>query len=191
LAQFRRREAIPLLVSALGNELPRVRASAENALRAFGEAAQPALIEAAGTPEPSANEESRPSLLRRRIAVGILADGAVPASDWPKLRSLLCESDDEIAIPAARIALEIGPGEDHVRAVKRMFDALERADWFIKIDIEKCLVQHFDELEEQIEAEIDRRETALTGEQPTRDPVLSVLGRIERHRMNARTRHAA
>jgi HEAT repeat protein len=71
LGTFRRREAIPLLVQALGDDV--ARRPAENALRALAEMARSALVDAARAPEPSAEAESRSSLLRRRSAVRILS----------------------------------------------------------------------------------------------------------------------
>jgi hypothetical protein len=80
------------------------------------------------------------------------------------------------------MALRIGQEADRTMATRRMFVSLERADWLVKIDIENCLVSHFEELKEQIETEIVQRQAQLPQEYLARDPVLSVLRRIKRHK---------
>ncbi|MFB3916345.1 MAG: hypothetical protein ACE14M_06430 [Terriglobales bacterium] len=173
LATFHRVETVPYFVSALEDDVGR--RPAQDALRRLGAVAWPALVETARTPDPSRQCESPSSLRRRQSALEILADADLPAQFWPKLQALLKDSDHEISTKAARIGLRIGDKADRQTAVTRLFEAVELADWFVKIEAEDCLVRHFDQVKDVIEAEITRRGRALPKEKWARDVLLSIL----------------
>jgi hypothetical protein len=75
LGKFRRPEAIPFLIGVLSDDM--CRSAAEDALRKIFDSARPLLVSAAKTPLPCANNESPSSLLRRRTALRLLADGGI------------------------------------------------------------------------------------------------------------------
>ena len=155
LGSFRRTESIPYFLWALGDGV--CRSSAENALRALGDAARPSLVDAAIAAEPSAEEENGSSLQRRRWVLRILADLKVTEKDWERLRILLDEHDPDMVITTARIALSVALEPDKWRAVHRLIEMLPPADWFLRTEARAALAEHFDIAQEQIEDEIERR----------------------------------
>jgi hypothetical protein len=179
LASFERAEVAPFFIRALGDDV--ARRSAEDALRHLGDAGRPALLKAALSPEPSADEETPSSILRRRSALGILAENDLPTELWQNLRPLLFGSDPRIVATAARIGLRIAPDGDRAIVAQRMFDVLGSADWLVKIDIEDSLVRHCGRLSQEIEAEIVRRKTKLPENEWARDAGLAILRRVQRH----------
>jgi hypothetical protein len=175
LAAFRRPETIPHFVSALGDDL--AHRTAEDALRALGEEAWPALIDAVRTPDPSRPLETPTSRLRRTRAVRLLAEAGLRPEHWPALEALLHEPDHQLAAAVCRIALQIAPERVHARAVQRLFEALDFADWFAKAEIEDTLFEQFTTLKDAIREEIQRRKRLP---QAHRDPALPVLLAVER-----------
>ncbi|MGB6484296.1 MAG: hypothetical protein WBE86_12500 [Candidatus Acidiferrales bacterium] len=172
LGAFRRKEAMPYFLWALGDGV--CRASAEAAIRKFESDARPFLIDAACKPNPSREEENPSSLQRRRWALRILSDLKVSAQDWESLRGCLEENDAEIVITSARIGLEIAPKRDQLRAVRRLIDMLPRVDWFLRADVRMALLEHFDVSREAIEDEIALR-TAASEKGGVFDVVLRLL----------------
>lgn len=170
LAFFRRPEAIPYFISALGDDVSH--RTAEDGLRALGETAWSALIEAVRTPDPSRQKEIPSSLLRRRRALRLLAEAALRGEHWPLLEPLLYELDHELAAGAGRIALQIAPQSVRVKAVHRLFEALDFCDWLIKGEIENALCEHFAKVREEISYEIERR---MRSPNAHLDPALPVL----------------
>jgi hypothetical protein len=177
LSLFRRPEPIPYFITALGDDIGRL--PAEDALRSLGEIAWPALAEAARTPDPSLENESPSSLLRRRCAARILAENDLSAELWPKLQPLLYDRDIEIAASTARIAFTADAHGVFPLAVRRAMDALEHAHWLTKVEVEDCLVEHFQAVEAFVEAEIRRREDGLPRDRWARDSVRCSLHRIK------------
>lgn len=172
LGTFRRTETMPYFLWALGDGV--CRSYAEEAIRGLGEAAHPLLLEAAGAPSPSAEEESPASVQRRRWVLRILSDLKMSENDWVRLRELLEEDDPEIAITTARIALTVGPPPDKWRAVRRLIEILPRADWFLRTEARAALAEHFDLAQEAVEDEIARRMNSGKKEQAL-DVVLRLL----------------
>jgi hypothetical protein len=158
LSTFRRTEAMPYFLWALGDGV--CRSHAEEAIRGLGIAARPFLMDAAGTRNPSVDQESPSSLQRRGWVLRILADLKVSDEDWTRLRESLEEDDPEIVIATARIGLEVGPMPDRWRAVRRLIEMLPRAGWFLRTEARAALAEHFDVAQEAIEDEIARRMVA-------------------------------
>jgi hypothetical protein len=175
LAAFRRPETIPYFISALGDDVGY--RSAEDALRALGDAAVPALINAARTPEPARESESPSSRLRRTRAVRLLADSGLTSEHWPALAPLINDSSHELAASVCRVALQIAPENFLAKAVERLFEALDFADWFVKTEIADSLCEHFDRAKAAVRAEIERRRRLS---HPYLDRALPVLLTVER-----------
>jgi hypothetical protein len=172
LGAFRRTEAMPYLLRALGDGVCRLHA--EEAIRGLGEAAQPYLLDAVGVRDPSAQEES-PSSLQRRLSVHrILTELKVSDQDWVKLRMSLEEDNPEIVVATARIGLEVASMPDRRRAVSRLIEMLPRARWFLRTEARAALAEHFDVAREPIEDEIARRMSA-SGKDQALDVVLRLL----------------
>ena len=177
LGEFRRVEGIPFLVKALEDDF--CRPAAEDALSKIGAPAGSELIRAVITPWPSKGEESPSSLRRRRSAVGLLAEIGVTADQWQVLRPLLNEDDPEILVGISRVAAQVGETKNKTLAGRRLIETFERADWYLKDEIESVLIDLFGEVKTVIEEEIVRR-SRLTEEKPEVDPVLSALLRVKR-----------
>jgi len=172
LGKFRRTESMAYFLWALGDGV--CRSPAEEAIRNLGEVARPSLLDAANARTPSAKEENPSSLQRRRSVLRILSELGMAEADWARLRNLLEESDPDIVVTIARIGLEVAPGQDKWRAVRRMIEILPRADWFVRTEARGALAGHFDIAQEPVEDEIARRMEADAKEQAL-DVVLRLL----------------
>lgn len=172
LGEFRRTEAMPYLLWALGDGV--CRSPAETAIRKFQGEARRSVMDAACRPNPSREDENPSSLQRRRCALRILADLKAAAEDWTKMRQCLEEDDPEMVITCARIALEIAPRPEQLRAVRRLIEMLPRGDWFLRGDARAALLEHFDISREAVEDEIARR-TATSERDGVFDVVLRLL----------------
>jgi hypothetical protein len=139
LGEYRRPEAIPWLVAALGDDLGRT--AAEEALRKLGPVALPALLRAATTGPSAHDDEGESGLRRRRSALSLLGELGEPC--WPALRGLIHDEDGEIAFLACRIGLDHAPLAERETIVERLIELLGRVPWLLGAEIEDCLVAHF------------------------------------------------
>lgn len=177
LGEFRRVEALPLLLKALEDDV--CRRSAEDALRKIGDSARPTLIEAATQALPSAEEETPSSLRRRQSVLQVLNELTVSAGDWERLRGLLGESDPSLVIHCARITISIAPADERLYAIRRVIEVLPRADWFLRTEARNLLFDHFPLAQAPIEQEVSRRMQSDKREQAL-DVVLRLLANILR-----------
>jgi len=177
LGEFQRPEAVPYLVKALEDDV--CRRAAEDALRKIGPPSEPDLIRAAISPQPNRDAERPSSLLRRRSAVGLLAEIGISAYQWRLLRSLLKEADAEILVATFRIAATAAGAKDRTLAARRLIGAFQGADWYVKSQIENALVDLFDAIRPLVEEEIARRQQ-VADRNWIDDPVLKTLLRAKR-----------
>lgn len=175
LGEFRRPEISGYFIAALGDG--GCRAEAREALRKLGESARMAVLTAAVTPEPSAEEESPSSRIRRREAVRLLAEWKLLVSDWGKARPLLDDPDPDISVHAAEIALAIAPDADHEAAVRRLIAGLAAGDGFLQLEAHAILRQNYAQVRSAIEAQIAARLWKTTAERNA-DRVLRILRAI-------------
>jgi hypothetical protein len=155
LGEFRRQEISGYFIATLEDD--GCRAEAREALRKLGECARTAALAAAATPEPSHEDESPSSRIRRREAVRLLGKWKLPVSDWEKARPLLDDPDPDINVHAAGIALAIAPGADQELAFRRLIAGLDAGDGFLQLEADAILRQHYPRLRSAIEAEIATR----------------------------------
>jgi hypothetical protein len=178
LAVFHRDEAIPYLISALGEDDCRL--LAEPALIDIGRRAQPPLLQVVTTPSPSAELESETSIRKRRSALSLLMEMGVPRELWPSLRHLVSDKDPRIVVLACEICLSIAPDDQRTGAVHRLIGLLENADWRLGSDIEECLVRHYSKSREVIVSML--RDAAEVAEDPTprrqHDALLRIRDRL-------------
>lgn len=175
VGEFRRTEAIPELIGALGDDVARV--PAEAALRKVGEAARGALLDAASTPAPSGASETPSSLLRRRSALRLLADLALSREDRRRLAAMMRHPDPELAARACRVALHGAEERRRHVAVRRLLEVLPEAHPFLQEEIESSLSRDPEIMEGTVDKEIARRwRNAAAG--PESDPVLRLLVRV-------------
>jgi len=149
LADFRRRETIPILVAALAEDFSR--AEAEEGLRKLGSSGREALVEAARSQDPSPEWQSPSSLRRRRSALQLLLEIGADFSHWSRLRSLISDNDPMLALLACKLCLSSGDAGDKPAALQRLILLLPGADWFLAAEIEDCLVQNFPEAREFVD----------------------------------------
>ncbi|MFZ0640693.1 MAG: hypothetical protein WA020_02185 [Candidatus Acidiferrales bacterium] len=176
LGVFARKDSIPYFLWALDDGI--CRQAAEDALREIGESARAFLLEAAGSPNPPAEDEIPSSLQRRRSTLRILGELLMPSSDWAELRPLLNEKDAEIVVSTVRMAMKICPPHDRELAIQRLIEALPTADSFVRTEARTCLAENFSFARPQVETEIARRRKASRKEQAV-DVVLRVLVNLE------------
>jgi hypothetical protein len=132
-------EVIPLLVGALSEDTSRL--TAERALLSFGEAAQPALIEAVNrTSQNLAISESQ--LRQKRSAVRLLSQMDVSSTTWRQLRNLMNDSDRRVAILACTMAFQSGSKRDKRQSAQRLLELFEEAEWEDRKDPERCLMKN-------------------------------------------------
>jgi len=172
LAQFKRADAAPYLLKALGDDI--CRRGAEAGLEQLGVQIQPWLVAAANHPEPSPEDETPSSRIRRRTALRILAGQELSRGDWWQLRQLLFDSDPEVSLRASQIAFQIGSPEDQQIAVQQMIQALPRVNWFVRNEVRDCLVKHFADVGPLIRNEVARRAVGATCNGPA-DIIASLL----------------
>lgn len=158
LAAFDRRETIPILIEALGEDDARL--TGEAALKRLGAAARMPLVRAAIISRPSGESESCSSLRRRRAALGLLLAIGIFPEHWPSLRHLMRDSDERISLPACRLCLASGPLLEHRVAVARLISLLAGADWRLALEIEEALEPH---LESTADLVVDSIAATLAG----------------------------
>lgn len=176
VGEFRRADAIPDFIAALGDSI--ARSFAEEALRKTGEAAHGALLDAAGLPSPSGDYETPSSLYRRRSALRLLAGLTLSAEDWGILSPLAVAPDPEIAARANQIALTVADGSEKRLAAHRLIEMLLDTSWFLQIEIESWLADQPDISREVVDEEIDRRRASAGGRPP--DDMLRRLFALKR-----------
>ncbi len=176
LGKFGREETIPYFIRALGDDV--CRESAVTALRGLRQDAWPQLIETAKAPEPSSAYEFPSSLIRRREALRILADGGISPAEWLELKPLLRGDDPEIACLSAAISLEIGEPAEWHGAIRRVIELLPRMDWPLQSEAKALLRKHFREGRELIQEEIARRSAASLADQAL-DMILRLLVNVQ------------
>lgn len=152
VGEFRRSDAIPEFIAALGDSIGR--SFAEEALRKMGEEAHGALVTAALTPHPSVEYETPSSLHRRRSALRLLTELKLSQEDWQDLSSLADDRDPDIAARANRIALDIAEEGEKKLAVRRLVKMLSDSPWSLQIEIEGWLLEGADTICAAIDEEI-------------------------------------
>ena len=135
-----RSEAIPLLVEALSEDASRN--TAEAALKGYGAATRPALIEAVSRRTDAHEHVSESQLRQRRSALRLLAEMGVSRRTWQAVRHLMHDDDGRIAILACKICLATGSASEKRNAVRRLFRLFANADWTSRDEIERNLVAH-------------------------------------------------
>ncbi len=155
LAQFVSEEAIPYFLRALEDDL--CQAPAMDGLRNLGRQAELALVTSALTRLPSSDEE-RPSSIRRRVkALELIAELGPSPSGWPFLRELLDDDDAAIITATAKLAIVLGSRDDRTTTVRRLLAVLPRADWFMREEIQNCLLDLYPEAASFVEHECAKR----------------------------------
>lgn len=170
LGRFERADAADTFVRALNDDV--CRRAADEALSRIAPLVKPLLLRAA-LPRPEA-EEKPSERRRRRGVVRILSELAFTEDEWKELRPLLRDGDKEIAIIAARIALESAPQGEKERAARLLVHALGKAHWLVQIQIQDCLNRNYEQVRDVIAEELAMRRLSAHGE-PLADHVVRIL----------------
>ncbi|OPY07409.1 MAG: hypothetical protein A4E66_02046 [Syntrophus sp. PtaB.Bin001] len=179
LGLFRRKEAIPVFIAALKDDI--CGGVAEQALHLLGEIAKSALI--AILSEASEEEFNSPSeLLRKKRAIRILMNLPLNSDEWKALRKLLHDEDLELTVLASMLALDVGGNDDKAAALDNLIEAIPRARWDVQIEVEQCLMKHFDFARDRVEEEIIRRSKSA-GIPGAEDSVLQLLLNIQKRKI--------
>lgn len=184
LGEFPRPESVPFLIAVLSDDS--CRPAAEEALRRSFDDARALLLVTAAKPLPCADDESPSSLLRRRSALRLLANGGISSEEWPSLAPLVEETDPLVVVTMARMAATVGSREDRKRLAEKVLKLLPTLDWSLFDEAETVLTLCFDQIAESVEQEISSRQ-ALAESNMSWDPILPALIRIRRRAEEARS----
>lgn len=135
LASFKRPEASPALVAALGED--EAREAAENALTSCGPAARTALFEALCQVEFT-SDPSESQLRKRRSILRLLGAIKLDPAEADRLRPFLASADTQLSILACRVVLRSSKSM-RLRARARLMDLRPQVTWSERSRIDEYL----------------------------------------------------
>lgn len=126
LGEFRRPESVPLLFTALEDDLCREQAKA--ALRKVAAAAhQYAILLVRGLTDTPLRG---PYALRRcRATLQLLEEFGAGEEEWRDLREFLFQEDADVVIATAGIGFAVAPSEEHAQIVEALFRISRHLNW--------------------------------------------------------------
>lgn len=136
LASFRRPEAIPTLIDALGEDETRL--AAETGLTCFGEAARPLLLSAADRFKVS-HDLSESQMRKCRSILRLLGEIKLDGDEEGRLRPFMTSADVQVSALACRIALRSGSQNIRVDARSRLTDLRTQVPWLEHQEIDQYL----------------------------------------------------
>jgi hypothetical protein len=161
LGEFLRPESVPLLFTAMEDDLCREEAKA--ALRKVPDIAQQyALLSVRGTVRSELYELS--GLSRRRATLRLLDEFGVAAEEWRDLRDFLQDADTDVVIATAQIGFRVAPTQDYRDIAKALFRVSSHLNWAQEDDMCRLLNDHR-EIARELAHDLVR-ERKLRGEQP-------------------------
>jgi hypothetical protein len=137
LGRFERRDAVPLLVHALGDDF--CRPWAETALERVASRDRDLLIRWALMRTSPEQAETEASLRRRRSLLRLLRDVSLSSDEAHLIASLIDAADLELAVDAAAIAIKYAPEDDAHRARARLSLIAPTAPWHLHDDVQQLL----------------------------------------------------
>jgi len=173
LSEFRRAKSIPVLFTALDDDLCREEARA--ALRAMPtESRSFASLLLRGTHPDSLRFAS--SLRERRSVLQLLRELGADAEDWPSLREYLQDPDSDSVIAVAGMGFALGRTEDYPHIIDELFRISSHLNWAQEDDVTRMLDLHPEQTRTTVRRLRD--EASGRGEHPN---WLSPRWRILRH----------
>lgn len=136
LASFKRPEAIPILINALGED--EVRSTAESALASFGCRAQRFLLQAAERFR-STNDPSESQLRKCRSILALLGEANLDLADIDQLRPFITSMDTKVSMLACRIASRSESKRARWEARARLVYLRPRVPWTDRLQIDQYL----------------------------------------------------
>ncbi len=175
LGTYRRSETLPILIASLADDDARPAAAA--ALREFGDRARQALLCAAASTVHEPGYERACSRRGRRSALQLLRALGIEREDWPIVRELIKDPDPRIALVACDIALDLRMAADET--VRRLVAMTSSTDIFLNLEIEDCLVRHYEIAHDTTQSLLSRCERSIDGPPETRKLLRRVASRVE------------
>jgi hypothetical protein len=136
LASFRRPEAMPILINALGED--EVRPAAESALVSYGSAARSLLLDAADHLK-SSNDLSESQLRKCRSIVSLLGEIRLEPGDVDRIGQYMMSADTQVSLLACRVALHKGSTSARSCARARLLNLRSKASWLERLQIDQYL----------------------------------------------------
>jgi hypothetical protein len=173
LSEFRRAKSIPVLFTALDDDL--CREEARSALRMMPtESRSFASLLLRGTHPDSLLLAS--SLRERRSVLQLLRELGAHAEDWPSLHEYLQDPDSDSVIAVAGIGFALGRAEAYPHIIDELFRISSHLNWAQEDDVTRMLDLHPEQTRTTVRRLRD--EASSRGEQPN---WLSPRWRILRH----------
>jgi hypothetical protein len=139
LSEFGRAEGIPVLFSALDDDL--CREDARTALRRVPAPARAfaALVLRGGH---KLSVQMTLSLRQRRAVLQLLREFGADAEDWPMLREYLEDGDADSVIAVAGIGFSLSPAADHPVIIDSLFRISSHLNWAQEDEVTRLLEAH-------------------------------------------------
>ncbi len=113
----------------------------------------------------------------RRSALQLLRALGIEREDWPIVRPLIMDPDPRVALAACDIAFDLRVAEDE--PVRRLVDTISSTDVFLNLEIEDCLVRHYEVARAAVEVLASRCEHSIHGSPEARALLRRVASRGE------------
>ncbi|MFT3976608.1 MAG: hypothetical protein QM688_05775 [Sphingomonas bacterium] len=137
LAAYGRVEAIPELVTALGDDGSRH--AAEAGLRRFGARARVPLVERLEELSKAKDAAFNTNIRHRHAILGMLTELGLPRDARSRVIMLMNDPDDRLAVAACGVAVVHGPPALRRRALERLDDLAAHVDLRLRIEIDGIL----------------------------------------------------
>jgi len=185
VGRFRRVEALPFFVEALGDDF--CRKDAQAAILKLGAKARHALFQCLLEREPPNGREVDSSKQRRRSALRLLIEIGVPSKlIWTPLKRLIHDADTWISVLSCKVCLASKMESEKPEAIERLIQMLKEPDSLLIAEIEDSLDANFQRALPAINHAIEYEVSMDDPGAPwwLKDKALTVLLRI-------RSKHAA
>ncbi len=103
------------------------------------------------------------------------------------LRRLLDDDDAAIITATARLAVVLGDSDDRITTVRRLLAVLPTADWFLREEIQGCLLNLYPEAGPAVEQEYAKR-NGLPEVERVMDSTLRLIEGVRRKAAQSRSK---
>ncbi|HTV14843.1 MAG TPA: HEAT repeat domain-containing protein [Acidobacteriaceae bacterium] len=173
LSEFRRAKGIPILFTALDDDLCREEARAALRMMPTESRSFAGLLLRGAHPD---SLRFASSLRERRSVLQLLRELGADAEDWPSLREYLQDPDRDSVIAVAGIGFALERTEDYPHIIDELFRISSHLNWAQEDDVTRMLDLHPEQTRTTVRRLRD--EASSRGEQPS---WLSPRWRILRH----------
>ena len=138
LASFRRPEAIPILVGALGED--ELRLTAERAILSYGSAARSVLLDAADHFR-SSSDPSETDLRHLRSVLSLLGEIRLKPADVDRIGPFMASTDSQVCLFACRAVFRSGKDRVRSEARARLLELRSQGSWLERLQVDHILGQ--------------------------------------------------